>query len=194
MIARTNPLQLLRLDREQARARGDQAANVCVVATIDNENEPNLRTLVLRDVDDRLALFVNRTSPKVAEFENSSTVAVLIYLPSVSVQYRLTCELAPVNDRIVRESWQMRPETAKKLDVLYESFPQGSAIPSQFWLQDQIDKTDLPKQATASVVGYFLEPKAVVRLELHDERGGVHWAQRFCIDVTGNWIVTTQIP
>lgn len=194
MIACADPIQLLELDRKTAKERGDPAANVCVVATVNKENEPNLRTLVLRDVENRLAIFVNRTSQKVGEFANSSTVAVLIYLPSISVQYRLNCELAAISSRIVKESWLLRPQTSKKLDVLYESYPQGAEIPSDEWLKDQLDRIGLPTEATPSVAGYFLQPKNVTRLELHDEPGSVHRAQRYSIDPDGFWTVTTQMP
>ena len=110
-----DPLGRLHKDRRQARKLQDPWAELCVVSTVAAGGEPSARVLVVRELnlgtrttspsapqsDDRhtraanpaLGIFVNASSPKVDEFSRSSTVAVLIYLPSVMVQYRLRCTL-----------------------------------------------------------------------------------------------------
>ena len=189
-----DPLRLLQLDRRKARARRDSAADLCTVGTVDQDGNPSLRTLVLRHVNDKLAIFVNGTSPKVKELSNSDSVAAMIYLPSVSVQYRLTCTVTAIDPRVVHEFWLLRPEISKKLDALYESNSQGSEIPSQAWLEEQIASTAAPSEATASAIGFYLQPQIVARLELDDRPDFVHRATRYVLDDAGEWTVRTLMP
>ena len=62
-----NPLRRLREDRIRARGLNDPYAELCALATVDSGRNPQVRTLVLRDLDDRLAVFVNASSPRVAD-------------------------------------------------------------------------------------------------------------------------------
>ena len=49
-----DPLTLLADDRARARERDDPCASLCTLASVDAAGHPQARTLVLRDVDDRL--------------------------------------------------------------------------------------------------------------------------------------------
>ena len=54
----TTPLELFQADRSRAREAGDPMAAVCVLATVSDEGQPEARTLVLRLVEEQLALFM----------------------------------------------------------------------------------------------------------------------------------------
>ena len=181
-----NPLGRLDEDRRQAREKQDPWAELCVVSTITARGEPSARVLVVRELDPDantpespvLGIFVNASSPKVDEFSNSSTVAVLIYLPSVMVQYRLRCTLDPIEPAVVREAWQMRPEIPKRMDWVYETNPQSSEIASRAALLDAVASQSREQSLLApeSAVGYVFQPFEVERLDLsggdapHDRR------------------------
>ncbi|MDE0453614.1 MAG: hypothetical protein OXI90_17840 [Gammaproteobacteria bacterium] len=179
-----NPLGRLDEDRRQAREKRDPWAELCIVSTVTGGGEPSARVLVLRELpalkpqSPALGVFVNSSSPKVDEFSNSSTVAVLIYLPSVMVQYRLRCTLDPIEPAVVREAWQMRPETPKRMDWVYETHPQSSEIASRQALIDAVasQSRDEPLLAPDSAVGYVFHPFELERLDLsagdapHDRR------------------------
>ena len=151
-------------------------ANLCVLASVGAE-EPEARTLVLRDIDDRLGLFFNGGSPKAREIGQSDAVAVLVYLPSLSLQYRLRTKLTAIPEDIVHANWQYRPDVPKKMDWLYERHPQSSAIASRQMLIDELT-TATPARAPAAAVGYFLAPLAVERLDLGQDNG-VHDRRRY---------------
>ena len=151
-------------------------ANLCVLATVGAER-PEARTLVLRDVDHRLALFFNGHSPKAREVGHSDAVAVLVYLPSLSLQYRLHTTLTAIPPDIVHANWQYRPDVPKKMDWLYERHPQSSAIASRQALIENLPETT-PDRAPASAIGYFLAPLAVERLDL-GQANGVHDRRRY---------------
>ena len=175
-----DPIRLLQADRAEARERKDPNANLCLLATV-RDGQPQARMLVLRDVEDRLALFFNANSPKAAQIRMSETVAVVVYLPSMDVQYRLECRLDTVPAPIVRASWQLRPPIPKRLDWLYQRHPQGTAVASRERLVSLLglaDETAPPSTAPESAVGYFLDVVEVERLHLA-QPDGIHDRRRY---------------
>jgi pyridoxamine 5'-phosphate oxidase len=191
-----DPLILLADDRMKARAAGDPWAGLCVLATVDAIGEPQARVLVLRDLDARLALFINGTSPKQAELQFARRHAVLLFLATLGVQYRLSAELEPLPSEIVRRSWLDRPRIPKVVDWLYEhDHPQSSAAPSRDHLDRRFAELDerLPSEIEAppNALGYYLNVERLERLELTNDR--VHSRRRFERSGT-SWSMTELIP
>ena len=191
-----DPLTLLADDRMKARAAGDPWASLCVLATVDAAGEPQARVLVLRDLDARLALFINGTSPKQAELQFARRHAVLLFLSTLGVQYRLSAELQPMPSEIVCRSWLDRPRIPKVVDWLYEhDHPQSSAAPSRDHLDRRFAELDerLPAhiEAPPNALGYYLNIERLERLELANDR--VHSRRRF--ERNGaEWSMTELIP
>lgn len=174
-----DPLALLSAERGAAGQRGDPCASLCTLATVDEAGHPQARTVILRDLEGRLAVFLNETSPKWQQVNDSRSVAVVVWLPSVSVQYRLQCHARPVAKPQVHASWQLRPEVPKRLDWFYTRVqPQSSAIHSRSALQAGLGDLRLrePLVAPRTSGGIYLEPFKVERLNLsmpdglHDRR------------------------
>ncbi len=196
-----DPIGRLHQDRRQARQRKDPWAELCVVSTVTAGGEPSARVLVVRelDLDSRaadpsLGIFVNASSPKVDEFSRSSSVAVLIYLPSVMVQYRLRCTLDAIDPAIVREAWQNRPEVSKRMDWLYETHPQSSEIASRGTLLDAVaqDSREQPLLPPDSAVGHLLQPLEVDRLDL--SRADAPHDRRRYTACGGDWMESLLVP
>ena len=59
-----DPPQRFTHDRQAARDAKDPMAAVCVLATVDQRGMPQARTLVLRDIPEGLAIYINASSPK----------------------------------------------------------------------------------------------------------------------------------
>jgi len=170
-----DPLALLLHDRTAALAEGDPWANLCVLATIADDGAPEARVLVLRDVDGALGVFVNGTSPKVRELENSREATVLTYLSSIGVQYRLRAELSPMPSHIVHDSWHLRPDIPKVMDWVYATrAPQSSPVANRDALMTLFDEVgaELPEPASAPehAQGMFIVPKRIDRLQLAGDR------------------------
>ena len=200
MNARTvDPLRRLHEDRVQARGRRDPWAELCVVSTVTAAGEPSARVLVVRELDTGTAdpsigIFVNASSPKVEEFSNASTVAVLIYLPSVMVQYRLRCTLDPIDPSLVHQAWQMRPDVPKRMDWLYETHPQSTEIASRRSLIDavSVESGERPLAAPESAVGYLFQPFEVERLDL-SHTDAPHDRRRYSLQ-DGEWAEAILVP
>lgn len=171
-------------------------ANLCVLATVD-AGEPEARSMVLRDLEPAMSgppsfgLFVNSTSPKFREFRQSSTVVVVVYLPSLAVQYRLRCSLEQLPEGLVRVSWQLRPPIPKRLDWLYEEHPQSSVVDNHEQLVDSLGGPE-PASAPESAIGFRLVAESVERLDLYTD-DGVHDRRRYAFDGQ-SWSEEVLVP
>lgn len=191
-----DPLMLLADDRRKARSANDPWANLCVLSTVNAKHEPQARVVVLRDLEQRFAVFINGTSPKHSELSVSPRNTVLVYLASLGIQYRLTVSLERVPSAIVHASWLERPRIPKVMDWLYESFQvQSSEIPSRDVLVERFAELDarLPKsvEAPSHALGYYLVADEVERLELAGDR--VH-ARRHYRRVGLIWHAVERVP
>ncbi|MCZ6642492.1 MAG: pyridoxamine 5'-phosphate oxidase family protein [Gammaproteobacteria bacterium] len=190
-----DPLAQLLADRALAREAGDPCANLCVIATVDADGQPQARTMVLRELGTRLAIFCNETSPKWQEMSNDSRVVVVVFLPSANLQYRMTCTTEPVPAATVHESWQLRPEPPKRMDWFYTvNRPQSAPIESRDLLLAECATLDLPDPLVApeTAHGLYVNPEILERLDLNQPEG-IHDRRRYQRreDV---WIQTILVP
>jgi pyridoxamine 5'-phosphate oxidase len=190
-----DPIEQLAADRQTARANGDPCANLCTTATVDADNQPQARTLVLRDVDSRLALFLNQTSPKWEQISQSGVICVVVWLPSLNIQYRVQSHVEPVAKGLVDESWLLRPDVPKQLDWFYTTQQaQSSQLPSRDALLQQLAATDEQhyQRAPATAQGWYLLPFYIDRLDL-SHSSGVHDRRAFSLR-DGQWQESVLVP
>ena len=187
-----NPIQQFAIDRAHARKLGDLLVDRCFVASVDADGNPQVRTLVLRDIEGALAIFCNATSCKVSEIRNSDRVAILVYWPSVNVQYRMSVRVEALNDEVVKSHWRQKPVITKKLDWFYERHPQSSGIDSRGYLLQAILEMDEPVVAPPSAMALEFQPVLVERLNL-DTDEGIHDRQQYALE-DGSWTVKTIVP
>jgi pyridoxamine 5'-phosphate oxidase len=189
-----DPLALLAADRRLAREQQDPCANLCTLANVDETGLPQARTLVLRDLEARLAVFVNATSPKYPSLE-TGPVSVVVWLPTVNVQYRLACTTEPVPAATVAESWLLRPEPPKRMDWLYARVQaQSTPVESREALLAMLARLDPPEPLTAPEVamGFFLLPSRIERLDL-GQADGIHDRRRYTLGNPG-WYEAVLVP
>lgn len=187
-----DPLARFKSDRQRARSDRDPMANLCTIGH-NGDTTAEMRTLVLRDVDNDLAIFINSTSPKWRPL--SQSVSILTYWPSIQVQFRILANTSHVAEDIVAESWLLRPDPPKRMDWFYSSVTeQSSPIASRERLLEQVAAIDLPNPLIApkTAQGLILSPYQMERLDLSQDNG-VHdrtlylWQQ-------DNWAETTLVP
>ncbi len=165
-----DPLALLSHDRLQARRTDDPLVDRCVLGTVDRSGHAALRTLVLREIDERLALFYNRTSTKHVELMNQShRGSLLIFLPSVGVQYRLESRFEEIPREVIEEHWQLKPDAAKRMDSIYERHPQSTVIDDFAAFETLFAATAPPRKSPRNGGGVFVVPDVIERLELHTD-------------------------
>lgn len=190
-----DPLIQLNHDRAIARTRNDPCANLCTAASVDHLGHPQARTLVLREIETRLAVFANETSPKWQQISLATPVAIVVWLPSLNLQYRLHCRTEPIPKAVVHDSWALRPEIPKRLDWYYTTHqPQGSKLPDRATLLNQLRSLVLPDPLIApeTASGLYLIAQIVDRLDLN-QTDGVHDRRHFEL-VAGRWVESILVP
>jgi len=190
------PLDLLQNDRRAAAEARDPWASLCVLATVDANGGPQARILILRDVESRLALFVNSTSPKCAELAYQRRVGVLTYFATRSVQYRLGANLSNVDPAIVRTNWNLRPAIPKAMDWLYSTRAAQSSVVSSrdalvAWHAAVAAEIGTHPEAPDTAVGFYLDIDSIERLELANDR--VHDRRRYT-RAGGDWREEVLVP
>lgn len=188
-----DPVGLFNSDRSRAREAEDPMAHLCTIANVDPDGRPQMRTLVLREVDGQLAVFINATSPKWAHVQTH--IVLHTYWPSVQVQYRMQASAEPVPQTLVHDSWHQRPDAPKKMDWFYEQHGvQSSAIGSRENLLAKLDAVQLPEplQAPDNARGLLLHPLEIERLDL-TQPNGVHDRQLFRF-AESRWHQETLVP
>ena len=184
-----DPLVLLASDRSVARDRQDPLVDRCVLGTLTREGRAALRTLVLRDIDERLAIFYSRSSAKHLELMNHDCQAsLLVWLPSIEVQYRLEAQFEEMPKVEIDDRWQLKPNAAKRLDAIYERSPQSTLIEDVERFETLFAATVPPVRAPHNATGCYIKPMRVERLALrkdphmHDRRAytrnGEFWTMR----------------
>lgn len=188
-----DPLQLLAKDRAAARERGDAMANLACLATA-AAGAAAARMLVLRDLDDGLALFFSATSPKARELASGAAPEVLIYLPSLDVQYRLGVTLRPLAPELLTSHWQRRPEPAKRIDWYYNTVAaQSTVVASREALRHSLAAQPLQaEQPPAGAQGFYLDVGRVDRMRI-DNREPPHDRVLYTRTQDG-WTASVLVP
>ena len=167
---KTDPVELLMRDRAEARKANDPMVDRCVLGTVDRRGHAALRTLVLRDVDDRLALFFSKSSAKHAEvITKGNRGSLLIFLPSIGVQHRINARFEEISRSVIESHWQLKPDASKRMDSIYERHPQSTVIEDFDAFVTIFAATVPPRQRPPNGAGVFVEPELVERLELRTD-------------------------
>ena len=190
--AADNPLLRFQEDRRRAREAEDPMAAVCVLATVDKNGIPQARTLILRDIAEGMAVYINASSPKWQQCQD--IVAIQTWWPSVQVQYRMHVRCKELPAQHIADSWQLRPVAPKNLDWLYEQNAQGNAVKNRSDLLAQLELAPKPEPLVAPPGdrGLIIRPQKIERLDLN-QANGVH--DRCCFSLhAGEWTQETLIP
>ncbi len=101
-----------------------------------------MRTLVLRDIDDeQFVVFVNNTSEKWRQLQNSNRCEMLVFWPTLMQQYRIRGECQEIPLDAMKTHWAQKPYDSKLLDHFYaEGQSQTSTIASREVLLGGIER------------------------------------------------------
>jgi pyridoxamine 5'-phosphate oxidase len=193
-----DPINKIIEDRQSARALSDPNANVCFLALSEN-NQPSVRTLVLRDISDTgFTLFINTTSEKWRTLKKNNRAELLLWFGSVQRQYRVRGHLEELDRTSIARNWPRRPAVSKYLDYAYSLYQrQSGQIESHAALKQEIttlrarqpeESLKTPKTAT----GMALIPDEIEILDLNDPER-IHDRKLFFRD-KNMWKVTQLMP
>ena len=177
-----SPLERFAADRKSAQEAADPWANLVVFATVGDDGAPQARVLVLRDLESRIGIFINSTSPKHRELAASPRVSLLTYYATRNTQYRLGASLAPVDPMIVRRNGRQRPVIPKTMDWVYTTHVAQSQIVESREALIRLQAATAAElgpdpDPPPTAVGYYIDIDTIERLELANDR--VHDRRRY---------------
>jgi len=162
-----DPIAQLQQDWQQAKDQGDANNNICILSTTD-DSQAHARVLVLRDIQKQgLLIFTHASSPKWQQLENNSGYEVLLYWPTLDLQYRIQGKWDEHARDQLQTAWANKPYEAKLLDVLYQTHPESSEIPDRKFLEEKVaelkmqypQSEDIPFPDSAR--GIWLQPQRI---------------------------------
>ena len=107
---KTNPLDQFKLWFEQAEQAGIPEPNAMVLSTVDEDERPWQRTVLLKAIDKKGFIFFTHLSSRKAKQIKHSTKSSLLFLwVSQARQVILTGDLEPVEREIVESYFAKRP-------------------------------------------------------------------------------------
>jgi len=186
-------------DLERAKALDDPNHNVCYFALADRNGLPSVRTLVLRSISDSsLTLFSNKTSPKWEILTANPCCQILLWYPSIQIQYRLSGSCSALAQDSLENDWQRRPDKSKLLDYFYQSgHPQSGPIESRTVLTHglktlgkKMPVEELKMPASAGAFTVEIQQVDYLRLTQNEEP---HFRERHTKKQT-NWSTETLVP
>ena len=90
IFAGDNPFELARLWLKEAEAQEINDANAVALATVDSDNLPNVRMVLLKDIEDgSFVFYTNYGSAKSKELEGNSKAALVMHWKSMRRQIRV---------------------------------------------------------------------------------------------------------
>jgi pyridoxamine 5'-phosphate oxidase len=113
-LAETEPFKLIEAWCAEAREKEPRDSNAIVVATIDENGMPNIRTVLIKDQGaDGFVFYTNFESAKGRELLASRKAALLYYWKSLSRQIRIRGAVDTVSDETADEYFATRPRDAQ---------------------------------------------------------------------------------
>ncbi len=162
-----DPIARLQQDWQRAKSQDDANNNICILSTTD-DSQAHARVLVLRDIAQQgLLIFTHASSPKWAQLKNGSAYEVLLYWPTLDLQYRIQGTWQEHAREQLQKAWSNKPYEAKLLDLLYQIHPESSEIPDRKFLEEKVAelKARYPQSADIpfpdSARGIWLQPQRI---------------------------------
>ena len=109
-----NPIILFKEWFEEAKVSEINDPNAFALGTIDNNNYPTTRIVLLKNFDDNgFVFYTNLNSDKSKAIKNNSNVSMCFHWKSLSRQLRVLGSAFQVNDKDADEYFQSRPHDSK---------------------------------------------------------------------------------
>jgi len=114
---------------EKAKSLQDVMLNNVTFSTIDENNFPVSRVLTIRKIEgEKLFFIVNENSPKVRHLDINGKHEILIYWPSINIQYRIRGEISFHKNEETKKIWSKKSINSKIMDNFHEDVKAQSDV------------------------------------------------------------------
>lgn len=105
-----DPIELFRAWLADAIASGERQPHAMTFATVDTDGRPSLRTLIVKDIDDRgIQVSSSRETRKGRELDADATAAMLFFWRALGRQVEVTGRAVALSAADSADDWRQRP-------------------------------------------------------------------------------------
>jgi len=167
----TEPMDAVVAWLDDARARGEEQAGACCLATVDADGAPDARMVVARVVDaDGVVFCTHADSAKATQLRARPAAALTFFWPSVMRQVRLRGPAAVAGDVVAEALWKGLSRTSRAAAIASDpvtSMPDRAALDRAF--DAAMERVDEDSTRPPTWVAYRLRPASVELWQGHPE-------------------------
>ncbi|WP_143960987.1 pyridoxamine 5'-phosphate oxidase [Litoribacter populi] len=189
-----NPVDQFKEWFEEALKVKAVEANAMNLATVNDNNKPSARVVLLKGVDHGFVFFTNYESRKGAEISKNPHAALTFFWPELERQVRIEGRLEKISTEESDEYFSSRP-VGSQIGAI--TSPQSKVIPNKEFLQNRLSELketyrDKKIERPAHWGGYRLIPNLIEFWQGRPSR--LHDRLEFQLDETGSWQINRLAP
>lgn len=189
-----NPVEQFKEWFEEALKVKAIEANAMNLATVNENNKPSARVVLLKGVDHGFVFFTNYESRKGQEIARNPHAALTFFWPELERQVRIEGRLEKITPEESDEYFSSRP-VGSQIGAI--TSPQSKVIPNREFLQHRLSEVeetykDRKAERPDHWGGYRLIPNLMEFWQGRPSR--LHDRLEFQLDETGNWKINRLAP
>lgn len=189
-----NPLIQFKVWFQEALTASAIETNAMTLATINKDNKPSARVVLLKGIDHGFLFFTNYESDKGKELAIHPFAALTFFWPELERQVRVEGRVEKVTAAESDEYFFSRPEPSQ---IGAWTSPQSHVIPDREYLQrrqEEVEEKFKNEKITRPEHwgGYRLVPQSVEYWQGRPSR--LHDRIKYDLDETGNWQINRLAP
>lgn len=189
-----NPLTQFKVWFQEALTASTIETNAMTLATINKENKPSARVVLLKGIDHGFLFFTNYESDKGKELERHPFAALTFFWPELERQVRVEGRVEKVTEGESDDYYFSRPVPSQ---IGAWTSPQSHVIPDREYLerrQEEVEQKFKKEEISRPPHwgGYRLVPQSIEFWQGRPSR--LHDRLKFELDETGNWQINRLAP
>ena len=162
-LSASDPIDLFSKWFEEAKLKEINDPDAMTLATVDRNNAPNIRMVLVKKIDHGLVFFTNKDSQKGSEIALNKNAALCFHWKSIRKQVRFRGPVSMIKAEESDEYFQTRPRGSRIGAIVSR---QSSTLKSQQQFADEYKSFEESMQGKEIIrpdywVGYRLEPVEV---------------------------------
>ncbi|MGB0371627.1 MAG: pyridoxamine 5'-phosphate oxidase family protein [Opitutales bacterium] len=200
-----NPLELIAVSQNAARAAQDGNARFCQLATVGPEGDPRVRTVIMHDVTDaHIGCVFSKYHAKFRHLEDNGKFQVYVWHPTQGNQFMVSGHYAPMPQERLQRYWDdFLSVRSKHLDLFYttdekrrpaEVCESRETLEKEYWAHVRhLEETHDPLAIPEHVVGGHFIANQVEHLKVSDNDGRFHHRSLYHLE-KGEWRHEVLVP
>lgn len=189
-----NPLTQFKVWFQEALTASTIETNAMTLSTINQDNKPSARVVLLKGIDHGFLFFTNYESGKGQELARHPYAAITFFWPELERQVRIEGRVEKVTDAESDEYFFSRPGPSQ---IGAWTSPQSHIIPDRRYLERRLEEVE-DKFKNEKITrpkhwgGYRLIPNSIEFWQGRPSR--LHDRLKYDLDETANWQINRLAP